>query len=521
MTAVPMANAKQRRALRSSIAPEKSSKAWASNDSFQNLTARVGLGASNQAAQGGYGFDLISRNRVQLEAVYRSSWICGMAVDCVAEDMTRAGITIQSDIEPDEVEQLERSMVSMRLWDELCDALKWGRLYGGAIAVMLIDGQRLDTPLRTDTIREGQFKGLLVLDRWCIQPSLNDLVTEFGPDMGMPKFYDVLINSRALMGQRIHYSRVIRCDGAELPHWQRIAENLWSQSVLERVWDRLLAFDSTTQGAAQLVYKAHLRTYKVENLRELIAMGGKPFEALLKQIDMIRQYQSNEGMTLMDSKDEFEAHSYTFSGLDNVLLQFGQQISGALQIPLVRLFGQSPAGLNSTGESDIRLYYDKVAQQQDRKLRSGLMRLLKVLHPSVLGRPMGENFTFEFTPLWQMSDTEKATVANNLTAAVVAAEGAGIVDRKTALQELRHSSQSTGLWGHITDEQIDEAENDPPPSVELGDPNAADPDAGQDPQDGQDPATPAKTSGAPVRDSTKRGRLASWIDRFRVRPGRR
>lgn len=517
MTASTMA--KPRKLQQRPAAAREQGKAWASTDSFQNLAARVGRGSSNQAAQGSYGLDLISRNRVQLEAAYRSSWICGMAVDCVAEDMTRAGITIQSDIEPDEVERLERAMVGMRLWDELCDAIKWGRLYGGAIAVMLIDGQKLDTPLRTNTIRAGQFKGLLVLDRWCVQPSLTDLVTELGPDLGMPKFYDVLIDARALMGQRIHYSRVIRCDGAELPYWQRIAENLWSQSVLERVWDRLLAFDSTTQGAAQLVYKAHLRTYKVKNLRELIAMGGKTFEALTKQIDLIRQYQSNEGLTLMDSEDEFEAHSYTFSGLDNVLLQFGQQISGALQIPLVRLFGQSPAGLNSTGESDIRLYYDKVAQQQDRKLRSGLMRLLQALHPSVLGRPMGENFTFEFAPLWQMSDTEKSTVANNITTAVVAAEGAGLVDRKTALQELRHSSQSTGLWGHITDEQIDEAENDPPPAAELGDPNAADPDAGQDPQEGKDPAAPAKKGGTPVRDSAARRRLASWIDRFRVRPG--
>ena len=53
-------------------------------------------------------------------------------------------------------------------------------------------------------------------------------------------------------------------------------------SVVERIWDRLTAFDSATVGAAQLVYKAHLRTYSVEKLRELIALGGPAFEALLK-----------------------------------------------------------------------------------------------------------------------------------------------------------------------------------------------------------------------------------------------
>src|SRR6185437_7701108 len=152
----------------------------------------------------------------------------------------------------------------------------------------------------------------------------------------------------------------IRIDGQDLPYFQRWAENLWGQSVLERLFDRLLAFDSTTQGTAQLVYKAHLRTYKVENLREIIAMGGPALDGLQKQIEFIRSTQTNEGMTLMDTKDEFEAHSYTFSGLDNVLLQFAQQCSGALDIPMVRLFGQSPAGLNATGESDLRTYYDGI-----------------------------------------------------------------------------------------------------------------------------------------------------------------
>lgn len=515
-----MANAKQRRAAQR--APQ-SAKAFATQDSFANFAARVGLGTANQAAQGRYNADYISRNRLLVENSYRSSWICGMAVDCVAEDMTRAGVTMQSDIEPDEIETLERAMVRLRVWDELCDTLKWGRLYGGAIAVMLVDGQKLDTPLNTERVSKGQFKGLLVLDRWQIQPSLNRLVQDLGPEMGQPEFYDVLPAAKALAGQQIHYTRVIRMDGIELPHWQRIAENLWGQSVLERLWDRLLAFDSTTQGAAQLVYKAHLRTLSIEGLRELIAMGGKPFDAMLQQIDLIRAYQSNEGMTLLDAKDKFEAHSYTFSGLDAVLLQFGQQISGALQIPLVRLFGQSPAGLNSTGESDIRNYYDKVAQQQDRKLRTPLMRLFAVLHQSELGRPMSEGFTFEFTPLWQLSDVEKSQVAANLTTAVVAAEGAGLVDRSTALQELRHSSQTTGLWGHISDEQIEEAENDPPPAIETGDPDADpaanDPDV--DPDDGQaaakkatDHAGATQAGRAAVQLRAAIRRLTSWIDRL-------
>lgn len=480
------ARQQQRLAAKVTHDTERARKSFMTGDSFENFAARVGLQANNQNAAAHYTFDLVSRNRVQMEAVYRSSWIAGMAVDLVAQDMTRAGIELVSDMAPEDKDKLNQALERMQVWNQLCENVKWSRLYGGSIAVMLIDGQDVSTPLRVDTITKGQFKGLLVLDRWLVQPSLENLVTELGPNLGKPKFYTVVADAQALINQRIHYTRVIRLEGVQLPYWQRIAENGWGQSVLERLWDRLIAFDSTSSGAAQLVYKAHLRTYKVEKLREIIAMGGKTFEAFVKQMEMIRLYQSNEGLTLMDASDEFEAHQYSFSGLAELMLSFGEQISGALQIPLVRLFGQSPGGLNSSGDSDLRTYYDNVAAWQDRDLRPGVTTLLQVISLSVLGKPMPDGWDFQFRPLWQLTDSEKAEIASKDTSSIVEAYDAGIVSRATALKEMRQSSQTTGLWSNITDEDIKEAENDPPPGAEdLDLPDANDrpeekPESGQD-----------------------------------------
>jgi phage-related protein (TIGR01555 family) len=445
----------------------------ATGDSFTNFAARLGYGAGSQQDGSRFSFDAISRNRVNLEYAYRSNWVCGLAVDVVAKDMTRAGVEFHNaDMPPDRAEKLHKAMESLRIWKALCDTSKWARLYGGAIAVMLIDGQDPRTPLNVERISRGQFKGLLVLDRWQIQPTLEDQVRELGPELGMPTFYDVLPAARAMAGQRIHYSRVIRMDGLELPHWQRLAENGWGQSIIERLYDRIVNFDSASAGVGQLVYKAHLRVVKIKGLRETIALGGKAAEGVAKQLEMIRQYQSNEGLTVLDAEDEFEAHSYTFSGLDNVLLQFGQQISGATQIPLVRLFGQSPAGLNSTGDSDLRTYYDNVAQQQDELLRPGIMRLFSVLHPSTFGTALPEGFAFEFVPLWQMTPEQKATVAKETTEAIVSAEGAGIISQQVALKELRHASRQTGVFTNITDEDINAAEDEPPAPGEGVDPGA-------------------------------------------------
>lgn len=436
-------------------------------DGFQNFTARAGLGAGSQQDNAGFGFNFVTRNRIQMEAAYRGNWICGVSVDVVAEDMTRAGITINSTIEPKAEQEIAAEFDRLEIWTQLCDTVKWSRLYGGCIAVMLIDGQDVSTPLNVESIGKDQFKGLLVLDRWLVQPSLQNLVTEMGPDLGKPKFYRVVADAQALVNMNVHYSRVIRLDGVTLPYWQRIAENGWGQSVLERMWDRIIAFDSTTEGAAQLVYKAHLRTIKVKGLRDIIGAGGKAYEALLKNIEMIRQFQSNEGMTLLDTEDEFETTSYTFSGLDDMLLQFGQQLSGATQIPLVRLFGQPPAGLSSDDKAGLRTYNSNIARGQDRQLRPGVAKILDVTHRSVHGKPPPADFTFSFNPLDEMTDQEKAEVVKAKADAILAAFTEGVVTKATALRELKALGDTTGVFTNITDDEIVDAENEPPPPSEM------------------------------------------------------
>lgn len=454
-------------------------------DSFQNFVTRTGVGTPNANNASRYGFSPVSRDRVQLEYAYRSSWIAGQAVDTVAEDMTREGVEIHSDMAPDDLERLEAEASRLSIWDALCDTVKWSRLYGGAVGFLMIDGQAPETPLRMDTIAKGQFKGILALDRWVVVPTLDILVTEFGPEYGKPKYYDLVADSQGVKSMRIHHSRVIRIEGVDLPYWQKIAENGWGQSVLERLWDRLLAFDSATEGAAQLVYKAHLRTLSIDKLREIIAMGGPAMDALVKNVDMIRAYQSNEGLTLIDATDKFEAHQYSFSGLSEMMLQFAQQVSGALQIPMVRLMGQAPAGLGGEHEGELTNYYDGVKQQQERKLRAGVEKVYDVMHRSLFGKEPPQGWEIKFKPLWQMSDEKKANVATSLTTAVVGAFDSQIIDRTTALKELRQVSQITGLFSNISDEQIKEAENDPPPGASEGLPDVKSLDPGQEKEGGE------------------------------------
>lgn len=459
-----MSNAKQRRQNKRARQEDAPVQNMATKDGFVNLTARMGLGAQNLLSEGTYLPDLLTRNRMKLEWMYRGSWIVGAAVDAVAEDMTRAGITIRGLDDPEQTHELTTQFTRMGIWHALLEGIKWGRLYGGAISVIQIDGQDPSTELDVDTISQGQFIGLRVYDRWQLVVDAQNIIAQ-GRHAGLPMYYTVLAN--VTTGERsqltIHHSRVIRHIGIQLPAMQAITEQFWGESVIERLHDRLLAYDTSNAGAANLIQKAHLRTVQIDHLREILAAGGDAEENLLTMFHHMRLLQSNEGLTLLDKEDVFTTTQYSFSGLSDMLLQFGQQISGATGIPLVRLFGQSPAGLNSTGESDLRMYYDNINSQQESRLRDGLHKVLRIMYRSVIGSEPPEKLDFDYVALWQTSTKEKAEIANMTVSMVATAFEKGVIGQDTALQELKQSSENTGIFTNITDEQVEEAKLAPPP----------------------------------------------------------
>lgn len=487
-------------------------------DGYDNFLSRIGLNNDNALSGGLYEFNLMTRNRIQLEAAYRGSWVVGAVVDSVAEDMTRAGVDITTNEADEDIKDIQSAFSRLQIWQSLCDLEKWARLYGGALGVLQIEGQALDSPLNLDTISEGQFKGIVVYDRWQLNPVLQNVI-QSGPEMGLPKFYQIVNNPAQLEPSApntstgeltVHHSRVIRDIGIKLPYFQAITEMMWGESILERLWDRLISFDNATMSSASLIDRANLRTVGVDGLREILGAGGKAQQALEKMFEMMRLLQVNEGLTIIDKEDSFASTAYSFAGLSDMMLQFGQQLSGASGIPLVRLFGQSPAGLSATGDSDIRMYYDNINAAQESKFRRPLDLVIRVLWRSVFGKAAPKDLEFSFTPLWQMSAKDKSDIAKSNAETVIGANEHGLVKKSTALKELRQASGDTGLFSNVSDEEISEAEEDEenPPEPELGQPGSTD----VPPEENKGPPVPSLDHAITVLDSrSTHQRIKDWL----------
>lgn len=439
-------------------------------DAFTNVLARLGAGTPNLLEGTEYSLQRLSRDFNQLNALYRESWIIRRIIDVIPSDMLKNWITITSGIDPDVEKKLSISLRRTQLIDKLKRGMQWGRLYGGALGVMLVkhQGYDLSQPLRLDWIMPGDFAGLLIFDRWNgVNPS-SELIEDISdPDYGYPKYYTVT-DPAGGGSVKIHHSRVIRFTGNTLPFWEEIAEMQWGASVVESVFDELKKRDNVSWNIAQLTFMANIRVLKMQDLGQLLSATDSESQAeLLRTLEAQNMLLNNMGMQVMDAADGLETHQYTFGGLADCYQQFIMDISGAAEIPVTKLFGRSPSGLNATGESDLQNYYDMIAEKQEAVLRPILNKVLPPFIISTIGS-LPEDFDFDFDPVAEPSDKERADLAKCGTDNVVAAYNAGLISQRTALQELKQQSERTGVWTNITDEDIERASDSVEPPGEMG-----------------------------------------------------
>lgn len=439
-------------------------------DGYVNKEANLGMTKDANNLYSGGAYVRVERTKEELNAIYTSSWITGKAIDIIADDVTRSSIEMKGLEDADEVNEMQEALNELQVWAGLNEGLKWGNLYGGAINIIDIAGQDYEKPLNLDRVGIGQFRGLITLDRHMLKPSQSVVLDS--KMRGTPEYYELdfsgyeLSENKDLQGKKIHHSRVIRHIGIEVPPSMLPEVEFWGLPVIDRFIDQVHSFDATTLGVANLIQIAYLRIMKFTNLRELLANEAGFGQTFDNMIEFMRKYQRVAGITVMDNADEFVTHSFQFSGLSDLLLQFGQQVGGSVNIPLVRIFGMSPAGLNATGESDMRMHYDNIQAQANVKVKPGLLRILAVMYRSLFGKPLPQGFRVNFKNLWQLTDKEKAEAANQYAQAIVTLVGAGVLPAHVAMKELQELSNIIGIGGYLEDIDIENAKPIAPPSVE-------------------------------------------------------
>jgi phage-related protein (TIGR01555 family) len=346
------------------------------------------------------------------EIIYADDGLGARIVDLLPEDMMKQGWHYVFDNEKEGIDDFSkvysRIFKDIKANHKIAQALKWARLYGGALVLLgVYDGQTLDQPLNLNKIK--QFENLRIIPRnnvmygsleWQMNPAL--------PHYGQVEYYTVMFyTGRQYKMERVHYSRVIEVKGIEIPSSEAslipMEYRYWGLSVFQRIQDRLKELGSSFSSLANLLNELTIGKYKYKDLATIMSSddGEKLVQNRLQAMDMMKSVFHS---ILLDTEETFEHDTLSFGGVSDVIHQFMMMTSAATGYPMTKLFGISPGGLNSTGDADMYQYYVMVKARQESDLMPILDSLIKIISEwQKIPEP-----EIVFNPLEQMTEKEQA-----------------------------------------------------------------------------------------------------------------
>lgn len=449
----------KKRARKLNTSYMKSKAPVATMDAFSNPAARIGFGTMDLLQATTYPMTRMTQNYELLTSLYRDNWIVQNIVATIPNDMIRKWYEIKSGVPPKYIDQMTKLERRTQLRKKLLLGMYWGRLYGGAVGVILIKGQNdLSQPLDLDMVLPGSFLGLQILDRWSGVYPEGELVTYPSDlDFGLPAYYTIRDDTTGYMVARVHHSRIIRFIGRELPWLEQVTEVYWGESELEAIYNEIVRRDNVAANIAALTFRANVNYMETDGLDQLLGTANTEMQRRFWNVLAAQSVmESNFGTRVINKGDAIHNTQYTFTGLADVYDRIMMDVAGAARTPVTKLFGRSPAGLNSTGESDMQNYYDYIDGLRENDLRPIIERLLPIMALSAWG-VIPDDLDIKFPPMQTADAKEQSEITERNTASILSVYQNDLMDAATAMQELQAMGEETGIFSKISDEAIEAA----------------------------------------------------------------
>ncbi len=446
--------------------------------------------------------------------------------EIIAMEMTRRWVRLKADGDDnktDRIKAIEEAMARLHVRDVFREAVEQDGFFGRG-HIYLDFGVTDDREELRQSIGDGWGdvsrlkvgKGALRRLRsveavWCY-PSDYNASDPLKPDWFKP-------NAWFVQGKEVHSTRLLTIIGREVPDLLKPAYSFGGLSLSQMAKPYVDNWLRTRTSVADLISSFSVFVLKT-NLAEKLTMDPNGDE-LFKRADFFNNLRDNRGLMLTDKElEDFANVSTSLATLDSLQAQTQEHMASVSGIPLVKLLGIQPAGLNASSEGELECFYTWVHALQESMLSDPLRTVLGFIQISLFG-DVDPAITFSWEPLKQVTEkeaaeirkinadtgqvlitgkvispeeerqrvasdddsiydsidvaaapaerltpVEKATVAAGLTGAIVQAESSGLVDTPLAMEELRKLGQATGVWTSITEADVTEAKLAPPPVPE-------------------------------------------------------
>jgi phage-related protein (TIGR01555 family) len=422
-----------------------------SNDGIENVVTGLNKKAKDKKVNVSVNPDILSQK--EAENLYQISDTARKIVDKVAGEGTRKWIEV-TNASPEEKESFISEFKRLNAKKVFKKAWRWSRLYGGACLLINaddVDSNNLDKELNLS--RNTKINSLVVLHRYELMADITSIETDISSEnFGLPKYYNLNTRNKGEQ-KKIHYSRLIRFEGKELPQDLFVKNQYWNDSVLSAISLPILNHSQSHDAIASIIHDFRQRILKIDGLMNMLANDEDGL--ISKRMEMQDLIKSIFKTDLLDKEDELDIIGTPLSGVPDLIELINNRLVVASGFPHTILLGESPKGtLNNTGDSQNRDWYDFISDQQEEVMHGPMQKLIELLMESKEGPTNGsinEEIGFDFVPLKQATEKERAEIEK-----IVAEKDTLYIQNQVVLPEEVRNSRFGGEK-YSQDTTIDEA----------------------------------------------------------------
>lgn len=385
-------------------------------DGYMNMLNKVGTIQDNSTAWGYYANEYASD--IELVNLYETNGLFAKIINRPAEDALAKGLDL-SDLGEELEGEVKRRLTKLHFAEKMVTAEKWSRLFGGAIAVLLVDdGRGIDEPLDMKSARS--IDDIRVFERAVVQPDYTTLLNysyydfdqEDDVPWGQPEYYNVY----SIYGQfRVHYSRCLVFRNGEVPEYTASGFfRFFGIPEHSKIKDFMRETIGSHHDGAKLLERSVLGIYKMKNLSNLLATdeGEDKVIQRLQVIDMARNIINS--MAIDADGEDYQYINASMGGASDLIDRTANMLSAVTDIPQTILFGKSPSGMDATGDNDMENYYQLLSRIQGNNLKDNTEKVVQLVLLQMLceGNLEGElpEYEVKFVPYKQMTEAEQASI---------------------------------------------------------------------------------------------------------------
>ena len=361
--------------------------------------------------------------------------------ETTAKEMTRKWIRIEAvgdEDKSEKIKELNAALKKHRIQSLFRQATELDCYFGrGQIFIDVktpsgtpaqADPVELAAPLFIDKakITKGSLIGFRIVEPVWTYPSAYNSTNPLAADFYRPSSWFV-------MGKNVHASRLLMFTSRPVPDMLKASYNFGGLALSQLAEPYVNNWLRTRDSVGDLVHSFSVSGIATNMAAEL---SGASSTTLSDRAKLFNELRDNRGVFLLDKEsEEFFQFNTPLSGIDALQAQAQEQMASVSNIPLVKLLGISPAGLNASSEGEIRVFYDFIHAEQEKNYRDPLKTILEIIQLD-LYEEIDPEITIEFEPLYQLDEVQRSAVRKQDADADAVLITAGVISPDDARERL-------------------------------------------------------------------------------------